>query len=173
MPRYSLGIDYGTSSCRSLLIDLDDGAERLTSVFAYPSGVDGVVVSTTNPDLARQEPADYLAGLEAVAADVIAQATARIPGFRAVRHRVGRFRNHGFDADPGRRARRGPRPDAGVPRPTGCDGLVVEGSHRAPRGRRDHLDGVADAARVHPGVRRYLLGRVVLGQDLALLRERP
>ncbi|MDB6006693.1 MAG: hypothetical protein JWR15_3680, partial [Prosthecobacter sp.] len=27
MKRYSLGIDYGTNSCRSLLIDLDNGAE--------------------------------------------------------------------------------------------------------------------------------------------------
>lgn len=82
MTRYALGIDYGTSSCRSLLIDLADGEEVVTAVYAYPHGVDGVVVSA-DPDFARQHPADYLSGLEHVAAEAIRLAAASIAGFDA------------------------------------------------------------------------------------------
>jgi L-ribulokinase len=64
MARYALGIDYGTSSCRSLVVDLADGREIAEAVYAYPSGQSGVVVVAGDPDVARQEPADYLAGLE-------------------------------------------------------------------------------------------------------------
>jgi L-ribulokinase len=38
MSRYALGIDYGTNSCRSLLVDLDNGAEVGSVVFNYPRG---------------------------------------------------------------------------------------------------------------------------------------
>ena len=81
MPRYSLGIDYGTSSCRALLVDLADGSELATAVHPYRSGVHGVITSA-DPDLARQEPADYLEGLETVALEVLAEAKKALPDFR-------------------------------------------------------------------------------------------
>lgn len=81
MARYALGIDYGTSSCRGVLVDLADGSELAESVYRYPHGVDGIVVSDTDRDLARQHPADYLAGLESVTSGVIAAARATIEGF--------------------------------------------------------------------------------------------
>ena len=33
-----IGIDFGTNSCRSLLVDLNDGREAGSAVFSYPSG---------------------------------------------------------------------------------------------------------------------------------------
>ena len=39
MPKYSLGLDYGTLSGRALLIDAVTGDEVSTSVFDYPRGV--------------------------------------------------------------------------------------------------------------------------------------
>ncbi len=80
MARYALGIDYGTSSCRALLIDLAGGAELATAVYHYPSGDHGVILSA-DPKLARQEPADYLAGLESVAREVITRAHESIDDF--------------------------------------------------------------------------------------------
>jgi L-ribulokinase len=82
MASYALGIDYGTSSCRGLLVDLADGAELAESVYRYPHGIDGVVVSAGDPDLARQHPADYVVGLEAVASGVIAEAHRLIADFK-------------------------------------------------------------------------------------------
>jgi L-ribulokinase len=62
---YTIGIDYGTNSVRALVVDCADGREVGTFVFDYPSGDQGVLLDPRNPHLARQNPADYLAGLEA------------------------------------------------------------------------------------------------------------
>jgi L-ribulokinase len=76
MARYSLGIDYGTNSCRSLLIDLDTGAELGSTVFAYPSGEMGVLLNAQDAHVARQNPQDYLDGLIATVRGALAQAQA-------------------------------------------------------------------------------------------------
>jgi len=81
MKRYSLGIDYGTNSCRSLLIDLDNGAEVGSTVFNYPSGEMGILLDPKDPHVARQNPQDYLDGLEAVVGGALRQAQANVPGF--------------------------------------------------------------------------------------------
>ncbi len=83
MKRYSLGIDYGTNSCRSLLIDLDNGAEVGSTVFNYPSGEMGILLDPKDPHVARQNPQDYLDGLEAVVRGALQQAQANVPGFDA------------------------------------------------------------------------------------------
>ena len=83
MKRYSLGIDYGTNSCRSLLIDLDNGAEVGSTVFNYPSGEMGILLDEKNPHVARQNPQDYLDGLEAVTRGALQQAKEKVPGFDA------------------------------------------------------------------------------------------
>ena len=74
MHRYALGLDYGTNSCRSLLVDLDSGEELGSSVFAYPSGELGVLVDPVDPNVARQNPQDYLDGVVAVVTGALAQA---------------------------------------------------------------------------------------------------
>lgn len=81
MKRYSLGIDYGTNSCRSLLIDLDNGAEVGSTVFNYPSGEMGILLDPKDPHVARQNPQDYLDGLEAVVRGALQQAQTNVPGF--------------------------------------------------------------------------------------------
>jgi L-ribulokinase len=83
MKRYSLGIDYGTNSCRSLLIDLDNGTEVGSTVFNYPSGEMGILLDPKDPHVARQNPQDYLDGLEAVTRGALQQAVAKVPGFDA------------------------------------------------------------------------------------------
>lgn len=83
MKRYALGIDFGTNSCRSLLVDLDDGSEAGSAVFHYPSGEHGILLDETNPNVARQNPQDYLDGLEAVVRGALNEAGDRAPGFSA------------------------------------------------------------------------------------------
>ena len=81
MKRYALGIDYGTNSCRSLLVDLDDGTEVGSTVFPYPSGELGILLDERNPNVARQNPQDYLDGLVVVTRGALEQASASVPGF--------------------------------------------------------------------------------------------
>src|SRR6476660_6315216 len=81
LARYALGIDYGTNSCRSLLVDLDSGAEVGSTVFSYPSGELGVLHDPRDPNVARQNPQDYLDGLEAVTRGALQQAEEKVSGF--------------------------------------------------------------------------------------------
>jgi L-ribulokinase len=83
MNQYALGIDYGTNSCRALLVDLNDGSEVAQSVFAYPSGEMGILLDPRDPQVARQNPQDYLDGLERVTQAVLAAAASKIEGFDA------------------------------------------------------------------------------------------
>jgi L-ribulokinase len=74
MKRYAIGLDYGTNSCRSLLIDLDTGDELGSTVFEYPSGELGILTDPSDPNVARQNPQDYLDGVEAIITGALAQA---------------------------------------------------------------------------------------------------
>ena len=74
MPKYSIGLDYGTNSCRSLIVDLADGRELGSSVFPYPSGVQGILTDPHDPNVARQNPQDYLDGCESIIRQALAQA---------------------------------------------------------------------------------------------------
>jgi len=65
MSKYVIGLDFGTNSCRSLIVNVADGKELASHVFPYPSGKDGVIVDSAEPHLARQNPADYVLGIEA------------------------------------------------------------------------------------------------------------
>lgn len=78
---YSLGLDYGTGSVRALLVDTKNGAEVATASFAYPTGDHGVVTAADDPNVARQQPADYLAGAIHTVQEVLRRAAA-VPGFR-------------------------------------------------------------------------------------------
>lgn len=64
MEKYSIGLDFGTNSCRSLIVNIENGNEIASHVFNYPSGEAGVIIDKSNPNLARQNPADYLQGIE-------------------------------------------------------------------------------------------------------------
>ena len=71
---YTLGIDYGTNSVRAVVVDTSDGAVVGTSVFDYPGGEAGVLLHPKDPHLARQNPADYIAGLERSVTGALAEA---------------------------------------------------------------------------------------------------
>jgi L-ribulokinase len=72
---YTIGIDYGTNSVRAVVVSCAEGRVFGTSIYDYPSGVDGVLLDPRQPHLARQHPADYLAGLAASVTGAVAEAT--------------------------------------------------------------------------------------------------
>ncbi len=63
--RFAVGVDYGTNSVRALVVDLRDGSEVATHVYDYPSGEAGILLDAHDPNLARQNPADYIEGFYA------------------------------------------------------------------------------------------------------------
>ncbi len=78
--RYSVGLDYGTNSVRALLVNVANGREVASAVWNYPHGQAGVILSR-DPNLARQHPADYIRGAEAVLKNLLAAARRRVRGF--------------------------------------------------------------------------------------------
>jgi len=60
--RFAIGVDFGTNSVRALVVDVADGSKVATHVSNYSSGEAGVLLSSTDPNLARQNPADYIDG---------------------------------------------------------------------------------------------------------------
>jgi len=76
----AIGVDFGTNSCRALLVDLRHGNELATHVFPYPTGEAGVILDRRDPHLARQNPADYIDGFIACVASVVRQAR-KVKGF--------------------------------------------------------------------------------------------
>jgi len=73
---YAIGLDFGTNSCRALLVDVTNGNELASHVFPYPSGSDGVILNGSDPSLARQNPADYVLGIEESIKGVLQKARA-------------------------------------------------------------------------------------------------
>jgi L-ribulokinase len=80
--RYTVGLDFGTNSVRTLIVDTKNGQEAATAVWNYAHGKDGVVVDARDPSLARQHPADYLDGIVRTVRQALKQA-AKIRGFSA------------------------------------------------------------------------------------------
>ena len=74
--KYAIGIDFGTESARAVLVDLSDGAEIAESVSEYSDGVIDEQLPGTHirlePDWALQNPADYVAAVEATIPQVLA-----------------------------------------------------------------------------------------------------
>lgn len=76
MANYAIGLDYGTNSCRSLVINLGTGSELASHVFRYPSGELGILTDAADPNVARANPADYLLGLEVILREAVKKAAA-------------------------------------------------------------------------------------------------
>jgi len=75
----SLGIDYGTNSVRALIVNCANGRELGSCIVDYPGGHQGILLDPRNHHLARQNPADYISGLEQAVRGAMAQA--RSSGF--------------------------------------------------------------------------------------------
>jgi L-ribulokinase len=79
--KYSIGLDYGTNSVRALIVDVATGREIASSVWNYSHGKQGVILSS-DPNLARQHPADYLTGAEVTIKKALAAAKKAVRGFK-------------------------------------------------------------------------------------------
>jgi L-ribulokinase len=73
MKQYVIGLDYGTDSCRAVIVDADNGNEIASSVKYYPRWKEG---KYCNPQANqyRQHPLDYLETLEASVREALAAA---------------------------------------------------------------------------------------------------
>jgi L-ribulokinase len=79
--RYTIGLDYGTNSVRALVVDTANGREAGTAVWNYAHGTSGVILSR-DPNLARQNPADYVTGAEITIKNALADAKKNARGFK-------------------------------------------------------------------------------------------
>ena len=77
---YTIGVDFGTNSCRAIVVSCADGRTVGEKVFDYPSGEQGVLLNPKEPHLARQNPADYIEGLRVSIVGALQQAESS-PGF--------------------------------------------------------------------------------------------
>lgn len=79
--RYTIGLDYGTNSVRTLIVDVKSGREIATAVWNYAHGTQGVILSR-DPNLARQHPEDYVTGAETTIRKALATARREVRGFK-------------------------------------------------------------------------------------------
>jgi L-ribulokinase len=70
---YVIGVDYGTDSVRSVLVDTADGTEITSSVYYYPRWKAGKYCIASQNQF-RQHPLDYVEGLEKTILNCIEQA---------------------------------------------------------------------------------------------------
>ncbi len=152
---FSLGVDYGTNSVRALIVDLDDGAEVASCASDYPSGEHGVLLDPKDPNLARQNPADYIEGFYSAVGEAV-RAAGRRRGFRPDRIVGIGVDTTGSTPAAGRSPGYAAGHAAGVSPPVGRPGLALEGPHRARRGGRDHRQGRPGETRFPGQVRRDL-----------------
>ena len=73
--KYSIGVDFGTESGRSVLVKVEDGEEIASSVYEYKDGViDNFLPDSEiklEPDWALQNPADYIQTLKKTIPDLL------------------------------------------------------------------------------------------------------
>ncbi|RFZ85956.1 ribulokinase [Mucilaginibacter terrenus] len=71
--QFVIGVDYGTDSVRSVIVDAANGREIASSVFYYPRWREGLYCKPSENQF-RQHPLDYIEGLEATIKDCIKKA---------------------------------------------------------------------------------------------------
>ncbi len=79
--KYAIGLDYGTNSVRCVIVDTSNGRELGTSIYEYETGEAGIILDPADHNVARQNPADYLKGVEITVAGAIAEARKAEPKF--------------------------------------------------------------------------------------------
>ena len=71
--QYVIGVDYGTDSVRSILVNAINGTEIASSVFYYPRWKEGLFCDASLNQF-RQHPLDYVEGLEHTIKNCLQQA---------------------------------------------------------------------------------------------------
>ena len=74
---YVIGVDYGTDSVRSIIVNALTGEEIAASVFYYPRWKQGLFCNASLNQF-RQHPLDYVEGLEYTIKDCLAKAGGNI-----------------------------------------------------------------------------------------------
>lgn len=82
---YTIGLDYGTNSVRCVIVDTRDGREVSTYVYEYETGQAGIILDSLDHNLARQNPADYIKGIEVTITEAIAEANKSDKNFDAAK----------------------------------------------------------------------------------------
>jgi len=75
--KYVIGIDFGTDSVRSLIVNAGNGEEISSSVFQYPRWAKGLYCNAAVNQF-RQHPLDYTEGLEFTIKDALKKAGSQI-----------------------------------------------------------------------------------------------
>lgn len=75
--KYTIGLDYGSDSVRSLLVNVETGEEISSVVFEYPRWKKGLYCDPAQNQF-RQHPKDYLEGLEYTIVEALKQAPAGV-----------------------------------------------------------------------------------------------
>ncbi len=73
MSKYTIGLDYGSDSVRSLIVNVETGEEVASAVFNYPRWQKQMYCDVPNNQF-RQHPKDYLEGLEYTVVEALKQA---------------------------------------------------------------------------------------------------
>ncbi len=74
---YVIGVDYGSDSVRTVVVNASNGEEIASSVFYYPRWKAGLYCNPSANQF-RQHPLDYLEGLETTIKDCLSQAGAEV-----------------------------------------------------------------------------------------------
>jgi L-ribulokinase len=80
--KFALGLDFGTNSVRALIVDVGNGGEVGTAIFSYPSGEAGILLDPKDSNLARQNPADWIRGIEEAVPEAIMAAKKKSRDFK-------------------------------------------------------------------------------------------
>jgi len=75
--QYVIGIDYGTDSVRTIIVDASNGSEIANSVHNYKRWADGNYCDSAKNQF-RQHPLDYIEGLEKTIKEALIQAGSNI-----------------------------------------------------------------------------------------------
>ena len=167
MPKYTIGLDYGTGSVRAILVSTSRRG-NCRQRFRLSARHGGRVISDRDPNLARQHPRDYEAGAEATIKAVLKEGREK-KGVRpeevigigvdttgstplpvdAAGYAAG-LRSSDFEND------------------RECPGLAVERSHFARRGGANQPGRRQAAAGISGENRQSVFLRMVLGENSAL-----
>lgn len=80
---HTIGLDYGTHSCRCVIVNVANGEDIGTAIHEYETGDHGIVLDTRDHNVARQYPADYVTAIEVTIKKAIAAAKKMYKKFKA------------------------------------------------------------------------------------------